>query len=128
MRTVLHQLGRFKRDTFLCIGLCTLEVIMEILLPFITSLIIDKGLEQANLPVVYRYGILMVAMALLSLAFGAAAGKFGSVRLGFEPQSSENPESPGTLGLTALFPSPVTGQKSALTTCLTTIGKFHNRV
>ena len=78
MRTVLHQLGRFKRDTFLCIGLCTLEVIMEILLPFITSLIIDKGLEQANLPVVYRYGILMVAMALLSLAFGAAAGKFGS--------------------------------------------------
>ena len=37
MRTVLHQLGRFKRDTFLCIGLCTLEVIMEILLPFITA-------------------------------------------------------------------------------------------
>ena len=78
MRTVLHQLGRFKRDTFLCIGLCTLEVIMEILLPFITSLIIDKGLEQANLPVVYRYGILMVALALLSLAFGAAAGKFAA--------------------------------------------------
>ncbi len=78
VRTVLHQLGRFKRDTFLCIGLCTLEVIMEILLPFITSIIIDRGLEQANLPVVYRYGIVMVALALLSLAFGAAAGKFAA--------------------------------------------------
>ena len=78
MRTVLHQLGRFKRDTFLCIGLCTLEVIMEILLPFITSIIIDRGLEQANLPVVYRYGIVMVVLALLSLAFGAAAGKFAA--------------------------------------------------
>lgn len=53
---------------------------------------------------------------------------FGSVRLGFEPQPTENPESLGTLGLTALSPSPVTGQKSALTTCLTTIGKFHIRV
>ena len=53
---------------------------------------------------------------------------FGSVRLGFEPQPSENPGSLGTLGLTAFFPSPITGQKSALTTCLTTIGKFHNRV
>nr|WP_243425424.1 ABC transporter ATP-binding protein [Intestinimonas butyriciproducens] len=74
----MHQLGHFKRDTFLCIGLCTLEVIMEILLPFITSLIIDRGLEQANLPVVYRYGILMVVMALLSLTFGAAAGKFAA--------------------------------------------------
>ena len=78
MKTVLHQLGHFKRDTFLCIGLCTLEVIMEILLPFITSLIIDRGLEQANLPVVYRYGILMVVMALLSLTFGTAAGKFAA--------------------------------------------------
>ena len=78
MRTVLHQLGRFKRDTFLCIGLCTLEVIMEILLPFITAIIIDQGLEQANLPVVYRYGALMVVLAMLSLVFGAGAGKFAA--------------------------------------------------
>ena len=78
MRTVLHQLGRFKRDTFLCIGLCTLEVIMEILLPFITSIIIDRGLEAANLSVVYRYGALMVVMAVLSLVFGAGAGKFAA--------------------------------------------------
>ena len=78
MRTVLHQLGRYKRDTFLCIGLCTLEVIMEILLPFITSIIIDRGLEAANLSVVYRYGALMVVMAILSLVFGAGAGKFAA--------------------------------------------------
>ena len=51
---------------------------MEILLPFITSIIIDRGLEQANLPVVYRYGALMVVMALLSLAFGAGSGKFAA--------------------------------------------------
>ncbi len=57
MKTVLHQLGRYKRDTLLCIGLTTLEVIMEILLPFITAIIIDQGLEASNLPVVYRYGI-----------------------------------------------------------------------
>ena len=51
---------------------------MEILLPFITAIIIDRGLEQANLPVVYRYGALMVVMALLSLAFGAGSGKFAA--------------------------------------------------
>ena len=50
------------------------------------------------------------------------------VRPRFEPQPSENPESLGTLGLTALFPSPATGQKPALTPYLTTVGKFHNRV
>ena len=53
---------------------------------------------------------------------------FGSVRLGFEPKSSENPESLGTLVLTALSLSPVTGQKPVLTPYLTTVGKLHNRV
>ena len=78
MRTVLRQLGRYRKDAFLCIGLTSLEVIMEILLPFITAIIIDKGLEAGDLPTVYRYGALMVVMAFLSLAFGAAAGKFAS--------------------------------------------------
>lgn len=75
MRKVLQQLGKYKRSTFLCISLTTLEVIMEILMPFVTSIIIDRGLEARNLPVVYRYGALMVLMAFLSLVFGATAGK-----------------------------------------------------
>lgn len=41
MKTVLRQLGRFKRDTLLCICMAALEVAMEILLPFITAIIID---------------------------------------------------------------------------------------
>lgn len=75
MRKVLQQLGKYKRDTFLCIGLTALEVIMEILMPFVTAIIIDRGLEQSNLSVVYRYGALMIVMAFLSLIFGAMAGK-----------------------------------------------------
>lgn len=91
MKTVLRQLGRYKRDALLCIGLTTLEVIMEILLPFITAIIIDEGLEASNLPVVYRYGILMVVMAFLSLAFGALAGKFAaSASAGFAANLRES--------------------------------------
>ncbi len=78
MKRVLQQLGIYKKDSFLCVGLTTLEVIMEILLPFITARIIDEGLEASNLPAVYRYGIIMVVMAFLSLIFGAFAGKFAS--------------------------------------------------
>ena len=71
----MQQLKQYKRETFLCIGLTALEVIMEILMPFITARIIDDGLEVSNLPVVYQYGTLMVVMAFLSLCFGAMAGK-----------------------------------------------------
>ena len=78
MKTVLRQLGRFKRDALLCIGLCTLEVAMDILLPFITALIIDRGLEAGDLSAVYRYGAVMVGLAFLGLAFGAAAGRYAA--------------------------------------------------
>lgn len=51
---------------------------MEILLPFITAIIIDEGLQASSMPTVYRYGILMIIMAFLSLFFGATAGKFAA--------------------------------------------------
>ena len=78
MKQVLRQLKQYKKDTFSCIGLTALEVVMEILLPFVTSMIIDRGLDAGNLPVVYRLGAVMVIMAFLSLAFGALAGKFAA--------------------------------------------------
>ena len=75
MRNVLKQLKQYKRQTFLCIGLTALEVIMEILMPFVTAFIIDRGLEAGNLPVVYGLGAVMVVMAFLGLIFGALAGR-----------------------------------------------------
>ena len=78
MRKVMHQLRQYKKDTLLCIGLTALEVVMEILLPFITAKIIDQGLQASSMPAVYRYGILMVVMAFLSLFLGATAGKYAA--------------------------------------------------
>ena len=78
MKHILPKLGVYKRDTFLCIGLTTLEVIMEILLPFITAKLLAEGLEAGHMPAVYRYGAILVVLSLLSLIFGATAGKFAA--------------------------------------------------
>ena len=78
VKRVLQQLGVYKKDALLCVGLTTLEVIMEILLPFITARLIAEGLEASNLSAVYRYGAVLVVMALLSLIFGATAGRFAA--------------------------------------------------
>ena len=75
MKNVIRQLKQYKSNAFRCIGFTALEVIMEILMPFVTAIIIDQGLEVSNLSVVYRYGALMVVMAFLSLCFGAMAGR-----------------------------------------------------
>ena len=55
MKTVLAQLKQYKKDTFLTMGFTTLEVIMEVLLPFITALIIDNGLEQSDMSAILRW-------------------------------------------------------------------------
>ena len=51
---------------------------MEVLLPFVTALIIDEGLQKSNINNVLRYGVLMIVMAALSLLFGALAGRFAA--------------------------------------------------
>lgn len=78
MKKVLQQLKQYKRDALSCVGLTALEVVMEILLPFVTARIIDEGLEMGSMPAVYRYGALMVVMAFFSLIFGTLAGKFAA--------------------------------------------------
>ena len=45
---------------------------------FYTARIIDEGLQASSLPAVYRYGIVMVVLAFLSLVFGGIAGKFAA--------------------------------------------------
>ncbi|WP_432628769.1 ABC transporter ATP-binding protein [Brotaphodocola sp.] len=75
---LLKQIRQYKKDTVLTPLFAALEVIMEVLLPFITSRIIDEGLNGENLSAVYRYGALMVVMAMLSLLFGALAGKYAA--------------------------------------------------
>ncbi len=75
MRKIIQQIGVYKKDAIQCVVFTALEVVLEILLPFITAMIIDDGLEAGNMSVVYRLGALMVVMAAFSLTFGAMAGK-----------------------------------------------------
>lgn len=78
MVQIIKQIKQYKKDTILTPVFTALEVIMEVLLPFITSMIIDEGLQKSNMTVVYQYGAIMIVMALCSLFFGAMAGKYAA--------------------------------------------------
>lgn len=78
MKSVLGQLKQYKKDALCTMGFTMLEVLMEVLLPFITALIIDEGLEQSNMAAIWKYGVLMIAIAAVSLISGAMAGKFAA--------------------------------------------------
>ena len=91
MRTILKQLGKYKRDSILTLFYAGLEAVLEVILPFTTALIIDKGLQAGDMGDVFRYGILMIVMALCSLTCGILAGKYAaSASAGFACNLRQN--------------------------------------
>lgn len=76
LRTLFSQLKEYRTASLLSPLFTALEVIMEILIPFIIAELIDKGIEAGNIHEVYRYGAIMLIMAFFSLAFGVLAGRF----------------------------------------------------
>ena len=74
LKTLLGQIGKYRRDTLLAPFFTALEVVMEVLIPFITASLIDYGIEARDFQKVLQYGGLMLLMAFCSLAFGILAG------------------------------------------------------
>lgn len=78
IKTLLGQIREYRLASFLAPLFTGLEVLMEVLIPFVTAAIIDKGIETGNISQIYRYGGIMLIMAFLSLLFGTLAGRFAA--------------------------------------------------
>ena len=74
----MKQLKEYKRATILAPLFTALEVLLEVLIPFITASIIDQGIEAGNINNVYKYGAIMLVMAGLSLVSGIFAGRYAA--------------------------------------------------
>ncbi len=78
IKTLLGQVKQYKGASLLTPLFTALEVLMEVLIPFVTAAIIDKGIEAGDINQIYFYGAIMIVMAFLSLLFGFLAGKYGA--------------------------------------------------
>ncbi len=78
LKTLLAQVKQYKKVSVLTPIFTALEVFMEVLLPFITASIIDKGIEKGDIHAIYLYGGIMLGIAFLSLCFGILAGKYAA--------------------------------------------------
>ena len=74
-KTLLKHVGEYRKSTILTPILSMLEVFMEILIPYVIALIIDRGISQGSLSNIMVYGALMLVIAFTSLFFGVSAGR-----------------------------------------------------
>lgn len=77
-KTILSCVREFKKQSFLAPFFITLEVIMEILIPYVMANIIDIGIKNSNMKYVVKTGLVLLVMAMMSLFFGATGAKFAA--------------------------------------------------
>ncbi len=78
IKTLAKSIREYKKQTILTPILVALEVIMEILIPFVMAKLVDYGIYGNNLPLIYKLGLLLLVLVTFSLIFGALAGKFAA--------------------------------------------------
>lgn len=78
LRTVLREVRQYKASLILTPVWTSAEVVMGVLIPYVTASLIDKGLNAGDLSAVYKYGGMMLGLAVLSLVFGILAGRFAA--------------------------------------------------
>ena len=78
LKTLSAQIKQYKKSTILTPIFAALEVVMEVLIPMAMACLVKYGIEGGDTGAIYRYGFLMMAMAMLSLVFGSVCAHTAS--------------------------------------------------
>ena len=77
-KTLLKQIGDYKKDAILTPLFVFMEVIMEVIIPIMMAAIIDYGLADQSMGRVVLIGLAMIGAAMLALWFGVESGRTAS--------------------------------------------------
>jgi ATP-binding cassette subfamily B protein len=75
IKTLYRQIKGYRAATILTPVWTALEVLMDVLIPYVTASLIDKGINAGDMQNVYYYGTIMLGMAMMSMAFGILGGR-----------------------------------------------------
>lgn len=78
IKKLFQAVGEYKKESLLAPVFVTLEVVLEVVIPFYMAEIIDKGIKAYDTGYIVRTGILLAVFALMSLVCGALSGKFAA--------------------------------------------------
>ena len=73
------EVKQYKLPAVLTPVFVILEVLMEVLIPFVIAHLIDNGVEVGNYQVITEAGTILIILALLALLFGILAGRTSAV-------------------------------------------------
>lgn len=78
IKKLMNSIREYKRDSILAPVFVTLEVIMEVIIPWLMAELIDKGIDGGNMNFILKLGIMLAIACVVSLIFGALSGKYSA--------------------------------------------------
>ena len=78
IKTLAAHIKEYRTVSIITPIFMILEVVFEMLIPFLMASIIDDGVEAGNMQHIYAVGAVMVAAALCGLFCGVMGGKYGA--------------------------------------------------
>lgn len=78
IKKLIKSVREYKRDSLLAPIFVTLEVIMEVIIPYLMAELIDKGIDNENMNYILKMGIILAVSCVISLTFGALSGKYAA--------------------------------------------------
>lgn len=79
IKILAKSIRQYKRPSVLTAVQVSAEVILEVIIPLLMAELIDKGIDAGNMSVLVKYSIALLISALISLVFGALAGKNAAI-------------------------------------------------
>lgn len=71
IKTLAGSIRQYKKQTIMSPVTVALEVFFEIMIPLIMAKLIDEGIDQGDMGVIWKYGLILLAVAMISLFCGA---------------------------------------------------------
>ena len=78
IRTILSEVKEYKKVSIITPLFMIMEVIMEMIIPYLMASIIDNGVNAGNLQHIYKVGVVMIVAAEFGLFAGIMGGRFGA--------------------------------------------------
>ena len=78
IRTLAKEIKEFKAASIATPLYMVLEVLMEMIIPFLMASIIDKGVNAGDMQYIFKTGGFMIVFAVIGLLAGLAGGRYGA--------------------------------------------------
>jgi len=78
IKKLLKSVGEYKRDTILTPVFVSFECLLDVIIPYMMSFLIDKGITAGDTHEIIKYGIILVVCSLLAMFTGIMSGFYGA--------------------------------------------------